>query len=271
MTSPHRNRGLSTLEMAFVLVITGLLVAISVGRASLPSYPRDGSDAQALAALQREVFDAVLEYARRYHRLPCADGNIGAGLDPDGREGAGELGCGDVSANRLGHVPFRTLGLDAPSADETRLYTRLRYAVYRSGAVDLTSAQPPSWQQDAAPRMLPGDGPYAGRGAFLRALRLAAAQPRDDTNPYLTGDDGPLGTLDCVGNKRPNVAFLVLSAGTRDADLDGDLFDGPHTPLTINSRCFAAPGTPTTEHYDDTVIAIGFDRLAGELLTVGRR
>ncbi|NKN32385.1 type II secretion system protein [Marichromatium bheemlicum] len=272
--NPTRNRGFSILEMAFFIAIAGLLISASLGRAQLPSYPRDGDTTQALAALQQQVTDAVIEYARRYHRLPCADTDGITAEDEgaaDGIEGTQKDGCGAASESRFGYVPFATLGLQTPNSQQADYYRRLRYAVYRSDQADLVRP----WHTLSG-KAAPAPGPQRARNLLLYTLRIASTQPLDPTNAYLTGDDGALGTIDCASNPVTNVAFLILSTGARDADRqdlspDIALFDGPHQHLSAEVRCFAAPSTPTTEHYDDTVTAIGFNRLAGELLTVGRR
>ncbi|MCF6319332.1 MAG: hypothetical protein L3J83_08650, partial [Proteobacteria bacterium] len=58
-----------------------------------------------------------------------------------------------------------------------------------------------------------------------------------------------------------NVAYVLADSGTIDANNDGDLFDGANGA----GLKFAQPHASRLNNYDDNVLAVGFNELAGRL------
>ncbi len=121
--APRKNglscrRGFTLIELAFVLIITGVL--LSMGVELLPMLVKQNKFHENRTTV-KEVKTAVLGYALAKGRLPCADTN------GDGEE--------NNNAQR-GSLPYKTLGISGSDA-----YTRtLYYAVepHLTTPIDLT-------------------------------------------------------------------------------------------------------------------------------------
>jgi hypothetical protein len=113
-----------------------------------------------------------------------------------------------------------------------------------------------------------GQSGYASLDDFRYALAQAAALPFDAGQIYVTGNDAGSGVSNCATNRVGNVAYVIAYAGARDADMNGKVFDGVHNTLSWpggGTTCFAGPGKPVSEQYDDAIQAVGFSELLGAL------
>jgi len=175
-----------------------------------------------------------------------------------------------------GGIPYLTLEIPLSSPVGTSLDRQFVYGVFRGdGAVekDLTQSAERSLPAHVAPHVS-----YANLEDFKQALinAVAATNPTVASNLYVTGNDANSGEANCSTNKVANVAFVVAFSGARNADQQGLDFDGPNLPNAgwdVSSKwdsvkgktCFAGPGKPMTERYDDQVRAVGFTELMGFL------
>lgn len=244
------QRGWSVLEMATVLAVVGLLAwgGLTVLESGQARQDRD----QALQ--QAEAWrDRLRTFALNNRRLPCPD------LTGQGWEGDAAGSCG---AAVTGWLPYRALGVDLPAEG-----LRAAYAVFRAPNTAVS-------EQDAdlaVQRERTGDaqGSIAYQDVFdlVRGLNnataLAAAQPSGvlTSQPYLTGNGGQAGPIDCAGQPRDNFAFRLLLP-LKDRDGDGSRFDGGHA---LQRLCSEAPDAAMLNDQDDVVLAEGFLALAGWL------
>jgi len=237
--------------VAIVLGILAVYIHYALGRAGTPIALRDTSVA---TTYQEQIVNAVKDFARRNYRLPCAD------TSGNGLEGA-DAGCGnDNTQHIIGGVPYKTLGILPPSSVGQSGDGNYLYGVFRTAAADLAAVGERTGSA-------PVDGEYRARLDMAKALRDLASAATDFNRLRVTGDQAAMGAWNCAGNAT-NVAFLVVFSGARNADGTGTLFDGPQTGLAWpagGTPCVAAPSTPVTETYDDTVRAIGFAELLGVL------
>tara|TARA_R100001143_G_scaffold6831_1_gene9147 strand:- start:14619 stop:15419 length:801 start_codon:yes stop_codon:yes gene_type:complete len=255
------NRGFSTLEIALVLLVVGLLLAGSLG------VLRTGASAVrigAAEAFQDDVASQLIEFARGNHRLPCPDSNAD-GFEDD---------CSGT-ALRTGGVPYYTLGMEPGSsiANISAGIENIRYGVYRhstaggtgNGGADLAVLVERTG--DAA-----GDSGYRDREDFRQALRNAGdeviANGVNDSEVYVTGDGQTSGTEDCQANQVANMAFVLIGSGAADLDDSGTRFDGLNhawRPGGSTALCASSPNKRKNATYDDRVLAYNFDALLGEL------
>lgn len=214
----RRSAGFSVVELAVALAVVGV-----AGLAAWQLLPPSRGVAEGDQAQQRlrQAQDAVEGFALRSARLPCP-----APVAGDGRESCG--------ANMLGELPWRTLGL--PRADAP-----LRYGVYRTFAVDLTTAASRfSPHLPPAPSVV-GYVPAQVNGLdFCQALRSAIAAPSG---------------LEAGGVP---VAYAIADAGT------DRVFNLPY------NATFPLPGTPSNPDFDDRIAATGLGELSARLSCVTR-
>lgn len=224
--------GFTLLEVAVVLVIIGLIAAISIGTFSSAFGSRD---ARTAAAIGQEIDGALLTYARDHHHLPCPDS------DGDAREG----GAGGVCPTglELGYVPYESLGLQAPATA-----ARAVYAVYRNASINADLVAPVAG--------------VPSRADFQRALVAAAATSVDANHPFITGDGAATGNVDCTGNRVLNPAYAVVVPAL-DRDGDGKTLDGVDASLPASGRCLASPNQAVGAMFDDRVVFTGFTTLLG--------
>lgn len=166
-------QGFTVVELALVLVIAALIAVSGLRWLHLMNTSGQSVAAQSQASAARE---AVIAFARANRRLPCPD-LIGNGL-----EGT----C--ASGTRQGWLPIVALEM-ADRSDPAMLETRPRYAVFRSSAVDLVR---PDQTGTAGPDQ-----------AFVRALKIAAAQPFGGEQPHIAPT--PAG----CGAAQANAAFAL--------------------------------------------------------------
>jgi prepilin-type N-terminal cleavage/methylation domain-containing protein len=97
-----KNQGFTLVEIAIVLLIFGLIIGGIMGPLKTQLDNVERKDAIKTISTIKQ---ALIGYAIRMHRLPCAD------TDGDGIENTAVGSCNDT-----GQVPWVTLGLNAPSS-----------------------------------------------------------------------------------------------------------------------------------------------------------
>jgi type II secretory pathway pseudopilin PulG len=238
---------MTAVELAVALAIVGLLAWQGVGALEATQAQRARAQAKQEVATMR---DRLRTFALQNKRLPCPD-QTGSGWEGDAT-GA----CGSAVT---GWLPYRTLGLDLPSQA-----LRMAYAVYR-----VPNAADPSADADLALALertgnAPGEAAYQDVHDLIRALQNGANQTDAavvPTQPYVTGNGGATGVIDCVGNRVANVAFRLI-VPLDDLSQDGNRFDGVNDRLAV---CSQGPDAARKVANDDVVLTEGFSALAGWL------
>lgn len=199
------------------------------------------------------IKQSLIAFSMTHRRLPCAD------INGDGYEGNGS-GCGAPGGFQVGKVPYATLGISSSGASGSDIKAaHIIYGVYRnSSVVDLAAAG----EQTGDPRASVSG--FNNMNDFLKMLTRASVATTNHASVYVGGLDVRNRTV-CTSGE--NVAFVLASAGMMDADGDGSLFDGVNKLLTIGGvgRCFSSPVERASSVYDDVVISMGFNELAGFL------
>lgn len=253
MTGHRAQSGFSLLELSIALIIIAVMVSASVA-ALRPAAER--ADALAAERFQEIVRQSLVNFARTHHRLPCPDVS-GDGYEDD---------C-PTSGIRNGAVPFYSLEMTiATSIENSRSGAEnLLYGVYRNDAIDadLTVLEERTGDQ-------PGDADYRTRDDFRQALINAAQYHADNgvgaEEIHVTGDGVTSGPEDCADNRVVNMAFVLISAGARDMNEDGNAFDGVNGNWQHEGNAVYCAGSPSRSRdnvYDDTVVAINFYALLG--------
>lgn len=235
---PSLQRGFSLLETALVVLLVGSAIAVAflVLRAREPVR-----QVQAQEQALQWADQAVLAYAARHARLPCAVSTPGS--DADDCVGPGQKGWLPVRALRSVHP-------GGPGA-----MPPLRYMVYRGdgGASDLALARdrfdPQQW--DGAPHDFD-----AVNGLDLCAALASAAQQLA-TSGGVRGDRAR--TTDTDGNAI-NVAYGLGVAGATPGA--SGLFDASNQQA---GAVMESPSRGADASYDDRVRVRGFNSLAQTL------
>lgn len=228
-------RGFSLLETALVVLLVGS--AVAAGFLVLQSR-RPVLQVQAQEQALRWADQALLAYAARHARLPCAV------ADP----GAGDGDC--VAPGRKGWLPVRTL--DAVHPYGAGPVPPLRYMVYRGGdgrdlALVGNGFNPSRWNGTA-------HALGSVNGLDLCAAIAAAAR---DTAAAARGDRAR--TTDLDGNV-VNVAYGLSAAGPAPGG------HGRHDGLNQQSAAVMEPPSRGADSgYDDRVRVRGFNALARSL------
>lgn len=240
-------RGLGLLEVMIIsFVVASALLAGYVGlRARQPAL---AAQDQANALAQADRF--IVGFVASNNRLPCPD------TDNDGFENCG----GGV---QKGSLPYRTLGMEGSEYGPG--LGRLRYLV-QINALDLTLPaakndrfEPVAFDSNA--------GTYTGTDPLNNYGTSA-----DFCQGLATASTAAYGSLQAqavaAGGQGYPVAYALVHPGARDADGDGDLFDG------LNSLAASAaapnqvemPGRASgSSSYDDQVRLRSYGSLALEL------
>lgn len=155
------------LELAFVL--SGAALLTLGASALLGRWQTRDQDDQVQRWLEGAE-QALWGYVQRNHRLPCVD------ADGDGLEDRATAGCS--TADNVGGLPFRTLGIAALAADPDQ---RVRYGVWRQPGNDLTA---PAVASTTDQRHDPD-----GRLDFLATAFESARQGGPVNQPQLAGMD----------------------------------------------------------------------------------
>lgn len=254
----RRERGFSLLELTVVLGVMGIIGAAAIGisgKAGGGAGGRGGSRDEFTQQVYLQRFSqAVIGFAQRNHRLPCPD------TDGDGLE--------DCSAvNVFGAVPFLTLetGVSGPAASEQA--RRFIYGIYRAPEVDADLGV-----LDERTGDVQGDLGYFDRNDLVVALSNAHRASANEGRLRVAGAQSTGRSTSCANDWR-NVAFVLTTSAGRDADRLASPksdFDGANGHLVWPSgggtTCVENPAVGQSEHYDDTVIAVGFTELLGYLI-----
>ncbi|MBA1264283.1 type II secretion system protein [Stutzerimonas sp. NM35] len=251
---PHRQQGFSLLELALVIVVMGgvLLVAMHYRAQTL------SQDDAIAKGYHDQIAAALYRYAERHYRLPCAD-TSGNGLE-GGSDGICTPG---MITHMVGGVPFLTLGMNEAQGFSEAVRQRYIYGVFRDTTPDTDLATLAERTGDA-----PGTSGYLSLDDLRFALRSLGTRAFDAARIHVTGDEQQAGAADCGANPVANLAFFVAYAGARDADGDGNSFDGVNKNFNWPSGgglCVSGPLTGQGKQYDDATIAVGFAELLGYL------
>lgn len=239
--------GFTLVEMAIVLVVAALISWAAFSAYATVSaqqeLERGRTEAQQLQAILRA-------FALRHGRLPCPDASS-TGNGYESLNASNEC----TSGIQLGWFPYVSVGLENPTAK-----LRARYAVLRAPNADLAQdadlAVARERTGDAA-----GDATYLDASDLIAGLNNASLLPVVATRPYLTGDAGPSGAIDCAANLVMAAAYWVV-VPLEDRDGDGNRLDPPNATTSL---CAANPSAPLRFVSDDVVVAESPQQLAGWL------
>jgi prepilin-type N-terminal cleavage/methylation domain-containing protein len=146
-SKPRRASGFTLIEIAVVIVILGLLLALlaGMGTAMIGQQRREATRVK-LAALET----SLALFVSQNKRLPCpANGtfdsaNTNAGIEQRSGGGACQVG-GAANVQTNGVVPWRTLGLSEPDATDgwgNRISYRVAPELALLNAMDFTACDP---------------------------------------------------------------------------------------------------------------------------------
>ena len=155
--------------------------------------------------------------------------------------------CG--SGNNEGLLPVETLGIESSVQSQTG--RAIRYSVYRNNNGTALLDMDLGVLIDRYEPYLPNSETSNQLNGLDLCLALRTAS-RLTTNNATQVNIGTYGT---------NVAYAIADSGTIDSDNDGDMFDG-NNGAGVN---FEQPNAPHLATYDDNVMAVGFNELAGRL------
>lgn len=238
--------GFTLLELSLALVVVAL---ISWSAFSGYDTYRDAQERRQAQDNARHLQGQLRAFALRNGRLPCPDTSAtGTGYE--------NLATGACAAGtQVGWFPYVSVGLALP----TDPY-RARYAVYRlpnaTAANDADLAVATERNGD-----VPGQSTYQSVGDLIVALNTAAGQMASTAHPYVTGDGGAAGAINCTTNVAQLTAYWLLIP-LQDRDGDTSRLDAPNT---LNGLCASGPASPVSAANDDIVIAESPLLLAGWL------
>lgn len=238
-----QQRGFSLLEVAVVLVVVSLLSWATFGAYETVNNQRARELAQGTALQMQSTLRA---FAMRHGRLPCPD------TTGQGYETVSAGACTGIG--QIGWFPYVSVGTSIPEDG-----MKARYAVFRNAngalAADADLAVTKERTGDT-----PGTATYQDVTDLIVALNNTAGATVS-AHPYLTGDSGAAGAVDCAGNQVQSVAYWIVLP-LKDRSGDGERLDAPHT---TGSLCAASPSAPMRHDFDDVVLAESPSQLAGWL------
>ncbi len=162
------QRGFTLIELVVVLVVLGLLALFAVEL--IPKLTDRIRLDQTVVSLE-QAKEAVTGFVLANNRLPCPDTNN------NGLEGGGASGvC--AATDRVGVLPFRSMGLPGPALDRSRL--PLRYGVYRNAGVSADLATLTELFEPALPDELtitPGTVTGCNQTLATPVVRIAYSNP----------------------------------------------------------------------------------------------
>jgi prepilin-type N-terminal cleavage/methylation domain-containing protein len=240
------QRGFSLVEMAFALVVSGLLSWAAFTSFETVSAQRDLERGRAEAQKAQSILRA---FALRHGRLPCPD----AGTTATGYE---SLSAGTCAVGvQLGWFPYVSVGLEMPEPRHLA-----RYAVFRASNVDPVRDADLAVAKERT-RDDVGDSLYLDVTDLIAALANAASVPLSNARAHLTGDGGAAGAVNCASNVVMAAAYWIV-VPLQDKDNDGSRLDPPHGAASL---CAASPSAPPNLNSDDVVVAESPAQLAGWL------
>lgn len=232
--------GYTMLELAVVLAIISL--AMGAGFSVYGHSQQQVATAQ--SGQQMAMAQAQLQrFMLSMNRLPCPD-NSGDGVEDCPSSGATPV--------RVGSIPYRTLGMNAPAVDS--LGQPLLYGANGS-LQQLTTVTLADWD-------------YAGSAQVELCLNLSAIASSNFSSDELTvaaaghdANDSVCGEADGAFNP----ALIIMSGGD-DANMDATAFDGLNSAAALGaSLCVENPDRAITSAYDDQVVIAGISELYGLL------
>ena len=236
-----KNKGYSLLEIVVVLIIIGILFSLLY-----KYYPRVNQieKQKVITTNTQYIDDALVGFAYSHGRLPFPDN------DNDGLE--------NVGSNR-GTIPERTLGLAEKPVNDFNI--PIVYALFRKENVHAKIDADLATKKDRLFALLPNGTRIATLTAlnqsntidFCFALRTAANLPTVDTTSLYVSKSTP--------SYIKNVAYVLVDAGKKDADGNGQLLDG----INATGINFEMANKIPTKLYDDKVNSTDFSELFGSL------
>lgn len=130
MVPIRKSSGFSLVEMAIVLVITGLILGTVIGAMNVQVTGQRIKETQ---ERQRVIKDALINYIRQNSKLPCpalitlADDHASAGI-PNCTSGTNSIDVPAVDSAFYGAIPWKELGL-SPEAVKDAYGRRFTYIV----------------------------------------------------------------------------------------------------------------------------------------------
>jgi len=223
------QKGFTFVEMAVVLVVGGLLSWAAFSAYDTVLDAKDRRQAQDMA---RQAQSQLRAFAVRHGRLPCPDASV-AGT---GQESLAGGVCG--TGNLIGWFPYVSVGADLPVAEY-----RARYAVYRapnaSAAADADLALNLERSGDA-----PGHVNHRDVSDLIVALNNVAGLALATDKPYLTGDGGVAGAVDCATNRQMSVAYWLASGWTRRRPAPARVCSARALPSVPPTTTSSSPSRP---------------------------
>lgn len=171
------DRGFTLIEVAFVLVIIGLLVGL--GADLLPMLVKQNKFKEN-SALLREAKTAIVGYALATGRLPCASSNT------NGTETAGRLS---------GYLPYAVLGINGRDAYTKTLYYAVDPYLTGTTAADQFKARLVELVNDSHPGDL-----FCDSGNFKAAFVVLSSG--ENLRADLPNDDNGNGIIDIFDNNQ---------------------------------------------------------------------
>ncbi|MFK8010645.1 MAG: prepilin-type N-terminal cleavage/methylation domain-containing protein [Marinicellaceae bacterium] len=259
-TNIIKNQGFTLIELTIVLLIIGLIIG------SVQTFYRDTvnvSDFVKINAQLESIDQALVSFALKNNRLPCADTN------GDGYEGNTSVTCGNGVSNHTGAVPYKTLGMNQMANTQTDLQKRnIIYGVYRNSNATLLNDSDLAVVQERTGDIVLESQYYQNNFDFIKALANANNATQSSNYIYTTGTAT---NENCGTIISENHAYILVSAGIEDTDNNGNVFDGVNANLNLNgtgTNCFSSPRKAKNNQYDDVVIVMNFQSLIGRLNTV---
>jgi prepilin-type N-terminal cleavage/methylation domain-containing protein len=255
----NRVKGFSLIELAIVLVVTGVILStVQVFYSESVNVTKEVK----LKAQLEAINQSLIIFAMKNKRLPCADTN------GDGYEGSASSDCGTGAANQTGAVPYKTLEMNQMGNVQTNLEKRnILYGVYRRGNVTASDDADLVVLKERTGDTLTESQYYQNNFDFIKALSNANNNVFNNNNIYTAGNET---TVNCA-TANDNYAYILTSSGVDDMDNDGNVFDGVNKDIKLDgtgTNCFSSAKQRKNKEYDDIVFLMHFQSLIGRLNTI---